>query len=111
MNPQAMGKRDSVTDVKVGMRLYSPVGGEVVVVRVPSSPVELSCGGSPVTTEGAATVPGGEPESNTGMQLGKRYVDAESGLELLCTKPGPGELAADGRPLTVKAAQALPASD
>jgi hypothetical protein len=106
-----MGERYSVTDVKVGMRLYSSVGGEVVVVRVPSTAVELSCGGRPMTTESDATDPGGEPELNTGIQLGKRYVDVESGLELLCTKPGPGGLAADGRPLTVKAAQALPASD
>jgi hypothetical protein len=106
-----MGKRYSVTDVKVGMRLFSSVGAEVVVVRVPSSPVELSCGGRPMTTESAATDPGDEQEPNTGIQLGKRYVDAESGIELLCTKSGPGELAADGRPLTVKAAHALPASD
>jgi hypothetical protein len=43
--------------------------------------------------------------------LGKRYVDTESGLEVLCTKPGPGVLSADGRQLTLKAPNALPASD
>lgn len=107
-----MGKRYAVTDVKVGMRLYCSVGdGEVVVVRVPPTPVELSCGGRPMTAENARSDANGEPEPNTGIQLGKRYVDVESGLELLCTRSGSGELVVDGRPLTVKAAQALPASD
>jgi hypothetical protein len=43
--------------------------------------------------------------------LGKRYVDTDTGLEVLCTKPGPGVLTADGRQLTIKAPTALPASD
>ncbi|BBZ38228.1 MULTISPECIES: hypothetical protein [Mycobacterium] len=43
--------------------------------------------------------------------LGKRYVDTESGLEVLCTKAGRGVLSADGRQLTTKAPNALPASD
>lgn len=101
-----------MTDLKVGMRLYSSVGdGEVVVVRVPPGQIELSCGGLPMTTDAARPKPDGEQEPDQGLQLGKRYVDVESGLEVLCTWSGGGELAADGRPLTVKAAQALPASD
>ena len=40
--------------------------------------------------------------------LGKRYADEASGIELLCTKPGPGPLAVDGRPLVVKGAKPLP---
>jgi hypothetical protein len=43
--------------------------------------------------------------------LGKRYVDTDTGLEVLCTKAGPGVLTADGRQLTIKAPTALPASD
>jgi hypothetical protein len=46
-----------------------------------------------------------------GTLLGKRYVDEATGLEVLCTKPGAGGLAVDGRPLGVKAPKALPASD
>jgi hypothetical protein len=38
-------------------------------------------------------------------------VDESSGLELLCTKVGVGQLEADGRPLEIKAAKPLPASD
>jgi hypothetical protein len=43
--------------------------------------------------------------------LGKRYVDTDTGLEVLCTKAAPGVLSADGRQLTLKAPNALPASD
>ncbi len=42
---------------------------------------------------------------------GKRFADEASGLELLCTKGGEGALAVDGRPLGVKEAKKLPASD
>jgi hypothetical protein len=46
-----------------------------------------------------------------GSQLGKRYADDEFGVELLCTKAGQGTLAVNGRPLPLKAAKPLPASD
>jgi hypothetical protein len=42
---------------------------------------------------------------------GKRYTDAESGVELLCTKAGAGDLTFAGRPLQRKDAKPLPASD
>jgi hypothetical protein len=101
-----------VIDVKVGMRLYSSVcDSEIVVIRVPESAVELSCGGRPMTADSARVSTLTEPGPDGGTQLGKRYVDVESGLEVLCTRAGAGALAVDGRPLTVKAAQALPASD
>jgi hypothetical protein len=38
-------------------------------------------------------------------------VDVETGLEALCSKPGAGSLSLDGRPLTMKEAKKLPASD
>jgi hypothetical protein len=87
-----------MTEIAVGRRLRSQAHGtEVIVVRAPHQPVELTCGGSPMTAEGA--------------QLGKRYVDEPTGLELLCTKPGRAVPAADGRVLTLKSAKPLPASD
>jgi len=46
-----------------------------------------------------------------GTQIGKRYVNAAGDLELLCTKPGTGSLAAGGAPLVVKGAKPLPSSD
>ena len=101
-----------MTDLAPGKRLRSTVGGtEIIVVRTSTLRVELSCGGHPMTadlaTAAAATTGTGENDT----VLGKRYVDADTGLEVLCTKPGAGVLTADGRQLTVKAPTALPASD
>ena len=57
--------------------------------------------------------PTGEPESgqDEGSLLGKRYEDGDTGLEVLCVKPGAGSVGVDGRLLTLKAAKALPSSD
>ncbi|WP_245717770.1 hypothetical protein [Nocardia miyunensis] len=95
----------------MGQRLRSAVcGGEIIVVRPPGTPVELWCGGYPMTAPDArvdaATVGAGP-----GIVLGKRYVDDSTGLEVLCTRAGIGPLVVDGRELTIKAPKALPASD
>ena len=45
------------------------------------------------------------------IELGKRYTDDDTGIELLCTKPGVGPLVIGGRELTLKTAKALPSSD
>lgn len=100
-----------MTDLTAGQRLRSSAcDTEIVVVRPPESPVQLSCGGRPMAGD-AERLGAPEPGADQGTLLGKRYVDAATGLELLCVKPGAGGLAADGRPLTVKAPKALPASD
>ena len=96
---------------KAGLKLRSTVcSTEVIVVRATSVPVELSCCGAPLTADEVAP-PAPAPGAATGVLLGKRYADEQTGLELLCTKPGPGELAVDGRPLLVKGAKPLPSSD
>ena len=46
-----------------------------------------------------------------GTLLGKRYISAAGDLELLCTKPGDGSLAANGTALSLKEAKPLPSSD
>ncbi len=51
------------------------------------------------------------PEAAKGTALGKRYLNEAGDLELLCTKPGEGSLAAGGTPLAVKGAKPLPSSD
>ncbi len=43
--------------------------------------------------------------------IGKRYVNEDESLELLCTKGGAGTLALDGTPLEIKQAKQLPSSD
>ncbi|MER5516521.1 hypothetical protein [Streptomyces sp. NPDC002763] len=83
----------------------------VVVVRARADRrPALTCGGAPMVAAATAPPPyatGGDPVT----LLGKRYVDADDTLELLCTHPGTGELACDGVPMTLKAAKPLPASD
>ena len=103
-------------DLRAGSRLSSVVDAtEVIVVRPPSVAAVITCGGEPMVAPGdrppgppdaTSDAPGGE-----GALLGKRYDDEESGVELLCTKPGSFPLACDGRPLRVKEAKPLPASD
>ena len=46
-----------------------------------------------------------------GTLMGKRYVDAEETVEVLCTKPGDGSLGLGDTLLDLKEAKPLPASD
>ncbi len=86
---------------------------EVVVVRPPKTPGVLECGGAPMTALGAERPEGLTiaPDRAEGVNVGKRYVDEETGIEVLGSKPGEGSLSIDGRPLQRKEAKALPASD
>ena len=85
----------------------------MVVVRPPSAAGELQCGGAPVLPQADATAASGaiDPAHAEGVLIGKRYTDADSGIEVLGAKAGKGSLAFDGRPLTLKEAKPLPASD
>ena len=95
---------------KAGLKLRGTAcSTEVIVVRPTADDVELSCCGAPLTTD-EVTAPATAPEAHE-VLLGKRYTDEQTGLELLCTKPGPGPLAVDGRPTALKGAKPLPASD
>ena len=100
-------------ELKPGIQLRSAVGTtEVVVVKAPGGPVELTSGGLPMVGRdeeaGPAPIAAGQEGS---VLLGKRYVDTAGTIEVLCTKPGDGALALDGRPLELKTAKPLPSSD
>ena len=99
--------------MRAGRRLACPeCTAELVVVRAPSIAVVLTCGGVPMVEVNAARTDSRHTETTgDGTLLGKRYADEESGLELLCTKPGNGPLAADGRSVPPKSAKPLPSSD
>lgn len=99
--------------LNVGLALYSSVDSTaVIVVRAPDADVTITCGDAEMTTDKPAADAGdGTAGSATGTLLGKRYADEELGLELLCTKAGPGALAVNGAPLEIKQAKPLPASD
>lgn len=97
-------------ELKPGSRWKSAVSAvEIVVVRPPSAAGVLTCGGAAMAPHGTVAGEGAAPEGET--QAGKRYHDADSGLEALCSKGGAGELAFDGRPMLLKDAKKLPASD
>lgn len=98
-------------DLRPGLKLFSAVSdAQLVVVKAPAEPVEIACGGQPMAEaevgEYAASGDLGE-----GPQMGKRYADEEVGIELLCTRPGDGALTVNGKPLELKGAKPLPASD
>ncbi len=101
-------------DLKPGSRWKSAVcDAQLVVVRPPSSAGELQCGGEAVLPIDDAATPSGavSPDFAEGVAIGKRYVDEDSGLEILGAKAGKGSLAFDGKALAVKGAKPLPASD
>jgi len=84
---------------------------EVMVIRAPSTEVDLRCGGHPMTPDGKTDGAELNPLYSDGTQIGKRYADEELGIELLCSKAGKGSLTVGERPLPLKAAKALPTSD
>lgn len=95
--------------MKPGSRLKSATcATEVVVIKFGGG--NLECGGAPMAAEAAGE---GTPDEafSSGTIMGKRYVDAEGKVELLCVKPGKGTLALDGVALLLKEAKPLPASD
>jgi hypothetical protein len=101
------------TALKPGTRLKSAVcDTQVMVVKAPAGEHELRCGGAEMVAATAAAA-GGEldPAHAGGTLIGKRYVNADESLELLCTKGGKGSLALGGTPLEVKQAKQLPSSD
>ena len=99
--------------LKAGTRLRSVTDTtEVVVVKTPSEPVDLRCGGHPLVAMDAEMTPQGiEAGFDGGTQLGKRYADEDLGLEILCTKGGDASLSVGDDVLDVKGAKPLPASD
>jgi len=97
-------------ELKAGQKLYSAVSdAQFVVVRAPAGAIEIACGGVPVLTEAPTETVAGEP--GEGVLVGKRYVDEADTVELLCAKPGSGDLTFDGGPAALKGAKPLPASD
>ncbi|MDR7167329.1 hypothetical protein J2W56_001047 [Nocardia kruczakiae] len=99
--------------LRVGQALASAVDTTtVIVVRVPDGDVDLTCGGVAMVVKGD-TAPDAAPDPQLmgGSLVGKRYVDVDGTLEVLCTKPGAGTLALDGKPLMIAEAKSLPSSD
>ena len=100
--------------LKVGARFKSSVcDTQVMVLKVPAGEHDLRCGGA-LMLEAAATASDTamlDPAFAGGTLIGKRYVNADESIELLCTKGGKGALVLDGAPLEIKQAKQLPSSD
>src|SRR5271168_2241586 len=96
--------------MKPGTRLKSTVcETEVMVIRVGNGTFE--CGGAPMAEERPAERGALNPAFADGSKIGKRYVDAAAGAELLCVRAGQGSLSSGQVTLQVKDAKPLPSSD
>jgi len=96
---------------KPGLKLRGAAcSTEIVVVRPAADDVDIACCGASMIEPDGSDAPAAEPTPD-GILLGKRYADESTGLEVLCTKPGPGPITVDGRELEVKGPKPLPASD
>lgn len=98
--------------LKAGGRFKSAVcETQVMVIKAPAGEFALACGGVDMLAPTAAG--GGEidPAFAGETLIGKRYVNTDESLELLCTKGGKSALSFDGQKLDVKQAKQLPSSD
>ena len=103
------------TRLRPGLRLHSQVcATEVIVIRAGDAPIDLRCGGRPMTAGDAVLgdKAGPDPSHSAGTLLGKRYTtEHDSGLELLVSTARAGSLSDGDAPLVPKQARQLPASD
>ncbi len=103
-----------MAQLKAGTRLKSAVcATEVMVVAAPAADVDVRCGGAAMLEMSAERPEGASPDASAaqGTALGKRYVNSDGTLELLCTKPGEGSLGVGDELLVIKQAKPLPSSD
>ncbi len=96
--------------MKAGSKLKSAVcDTEVMVIKAQDQLIE--CGGHAMLE----TAPGEkglvDPNFADGSKVGKRYVNADGSIELLCVNAGAGSLAIGGEKLNTKEAKPLPSSD
>jgi len=102
-----------MTQLKPGLKLKSAVcDAEIMVIKAGASDT-LTCGG--VAMLGAGDAPPSSVAADSGhldgCQVGKRYVNDDQSLEVLCVKAGEGSLAANGGLLQTKESKKLPSSD
>ena len=100
--------------LKPGSRLFGAAcTAEFVVVKAPADPVDVRIGGHPALLSGddRSADLAVRTSADQAPKVGKRYVNADDTIELLCTKPGDGAAAVADELLDRKEAKALPASD
>ena len=104
---------NSAIELKTGARMPSIVcDGEVMVEAAPAGAVAMTCGGAPMVASGTdAPRADIDPDQAVGIQIGKRYVNEEGTLEVLCVKAGEGQLGANGELMLQKDTKKLPKTD
>ena len=83
-------------------------GAEVIVTRGGDEVLYCDHGGGQGRAEAEDL---DEREGSVAIQLGRRYVDEQSGIQVLCTKAGEGSLFIGEREMEVQQPRALPSSD
>ncbi|MET0136928.1 MAG: hypothetical protein ABW048_13200 [Sphingobium sp.] len=93
-----------------GTKLRSTVcDTEVMVIKCPDGTIE--CGGAAMAEVRPAQLGALKADFAAGSLMGKRYVDDDGKVELLCVRTGRGNLSVDGAPLSLKNARALPVAE
>jgi len=96
--------------MKAGTKLKSAVcNTEVMVIK--AKDVVVACGGQPMVEAAPVEKDTVDPKFAEGTKIGKRYVNTDGTIELLCVKAGDGSLSIDGVMLQTKDAKPLPSSD
>ena len=97
--------------LSAGKRLKSAVcKTEIMVITAPDGDVELCCGGTAMR-EGESNGGAVDADHGGGTAIGKRYVNGDGSLEVLCVKAGDGSLSVGDAALRVKDAKKLPKTD
>jgi hypothetical protein len=101
-----------MTQLKPGLKLKSAVcDAEIMIIKAGTAGA-LTCGGLSMVGAGESGSGAAPDEAHmSGCQVGKRYVNADESLEVLCVKAGKGSLAVEGEPLVVKGSKKLPSTD
>ena len=100
--------------LKAGGRFKSAVcDTQVMVIKAPAGEFDLCCGGAEMLAANATAPAGATLHADHASEtlIGKRYVNADESVELLCTKGGKGGLSLNGVAMEVKQAKQLPSSD
>ncbi|MCY4095782.1 MAG: hypothetical protein OXG05_11750 [Gammaproteobacteria bacterium] len=101
-----------MASLATGQRLKSAVcNTEIMVISAPDGDLELTCGGVPMGSDGSNESGTVDPNYANGTTIGKRYINEDGDLELLCVKPGDGSLAVNGTELKIKESKKLPKTD
>ena len=98
-----------INKLKPGTRLKSAVcDAEFMIIKAGDSDT-LTCGG--VALDESSDRLEGESDKMNGCLIGKRYINANESIEVLCVKTGEGSLYCNDEELMTKDTKKLPSSD